>query len=84
MARKKSTLPVSYGNFPGVVADPSGTRGLNRKDEGTSGCGVTSPSGVTGRCGGNAIRNAGNRPATTSTSAKGEPTQMRGPASNGM
>lgn len=85
LARKKSTLPVSYGNFPGVVADPSGGASPQREGRGTSGCNLTSPTGVTSRCGGNPIRNARARLATTTHQfgqRKGEPTQMRGPEPN--
>src|ERR1700704_3467489 len=84
---KNNRCPSPAGNFPAVVADPSG--GARPQPEGWRNIRLQGdePDRVTGGGGGNAIRNARTRLATTSTSsvsAKGEPTQMRGPAPNGM
>ena len=75
------------GNFPVLWQNRQAARDVWRKGGEISGCSVTRPTSVTRRCGGNSIRNARTGLATTSTSsvnAKGEPTQMRGPAPNGM
>ncbi len=75
------------GTFPALWQIRQAARGVKRKGGGTSGCSVTSPTGITVRCGASPIRNARTRIATTSTSsvnANGEPTQIRGPAPNGM
>ena|SRR5436190_396515 len=75
------------GTFPVLWQIRQAAGGVRRNGGGISGCSVTSPTGVTRQCGGNSIRNARTGLATTSTSsvnAKREPTQMRGPAPNGM
>src|SRR5438309_3845223 len=85
--RKIDAEPITSRSLRGVVADQSETRAVILNGGGTSGCTVTMPTGATGRCGVRATRNDRIIAATTSTSsvrANGLPTQIRGPAPNGI
>ena len=88
LGQKKIAAPRRpAGTLPTLWQIRQAARGISRKGGGMSGCSVTRPTGATGRCGASSIRNARASVATMSTSsvkANGEPTQMRGPAPNGM